>query len=424
MLNKFLKLFLYFSYTYLTFGVHFINASEISITNQIVQKTSFTEDNNNDGRSVVKSESILKSEMSGKLFQVGYEIDARYRHDIKVAIDDNHTEFKFRDAFIDYDYNGTYWRLGKQTIVWGASDGLRLLDVINPLNYREFILDDFDNSRISLTSVSAEFPINDGSSLTIIIIPELTFNQYAKPYTQFTLNQPLPTFSQSITAVVLNSTKVPKQSIKNSELALRFASFFLGWDISLNYFYHYQDDPVVFIDVDGDTANIHPEYKRNILFGGMANNAFGNFVLRTEFAFNNSHYYATSNASERFVNESKELKYVIGLDYSGISDTQISGQWFRRELLSYEPNISEDAIENTLTLLVRRNYANETISIETLALHSLDNSDGLIRPKIKYELNNNIHFELSADIFYGDSSGLFGQFSAKDQLTLGASIGF
>ena len=183
MLSRYKKLALYFISASFLFGPQLLNAEEISISNQVVHKSSFYQDENDDINSV-KSESILKSEIFGRLSGFVYEIDARLRYDIQDELDDDQTELQFRDAFVDYNYEGTYFRLGKQTIVWGASDGLRLLDVINPLNYREFILDDFDNSRISLTTLSADIPISDGSSLMVIIIPELKFNQHAKSNTR------------------------------------------------------------------------------------------------------------------------------------------------------------------------------------------------------------------------------------------------
>jgi len=376
MLKNYKNISLYFGCPLVIFSPQFLYASEISVANQIVHETSVTQKENFDEVDIVKSESLLKSDISGEVGQVGFKIDARFRYDLEDQIDSRQSEIQFRDAFIDFENQGTYWRLGKQTIVWGASDGLRLLDVINPLNYREFILDDFDNSRISLTSASADIPISDGSSLTIIVIPELKFNQYAKTGTQFELSHPLPELSQMPTSLQINSAKDPQQSLHNSELALRYATFASGWD------------------------------------------------LRTEFVLNNSRYYSTDNPNQRFIDKAQELQYVIGLDYSGISDTLISGQWFRRQLLSYEKDIAEDAIENTLTLLLRRYYANQTITLEALTLHSLDNSDGLIRPKIKYEFNTFVQFELGADIFYGNQSGFFGQFAAKDQVTVGVSVGF
>ncbi len=50
-------------------------------------------------------------------------------------------------------------RLGKQQVVWGQSFGLRVLDIVNPQDFREFILDDFDESRIPLWGVQVELPL-------------------------------------------------------------------------------------------------------------------------------------------------------------------------------------------------------------------------------------------------------------------------
>ncbi len=43
-----------------------------------------------------------------------------------------------REAFIDLTFEKFDLRLGKQQIVWGKTDGVRVLDVVNPLDYKEF----------------------------------------------------------------------------------------------------------------------------------------------------------------------------------------------------------------------------------------------------------------------------------------------
>lgn len=50
----------------------------------------------------------------------------------------------------------------------------------------------------------------------------------------------------------------------------------------------------------------------------------------------------------------------------------------------------------------------------------MNDGDGMIRPKIDYQLNDNIKIWLGADLFYGDSNGLFGQFNHNDRVLVGA----
>ncbi|MFH0811712.1 MAG: DUF1302 family protein, partial [Pseudomonadota bacterium] len=50
-----------------------------------------------------------------------------------------------REAFVDFKYRELFLRLGKQIVAWGKSDGVYMLDIINPFNLRnpvEFVEED------------------------------------------------------------------------------------------------------------------------------------------------------------------------------------------------------------------------------------------------------------------------------------------
>ena len=65
------------------------------------------------------------------------------------------TDMELREFYLRTRLWGMHLTLGKQQVVWGKADGLKLLDVVNPQNFREFILDNFDDSRIPLWTVNA-----------------------------------------------------------------------------------------------------------------------------------------------------------------------------------------------------------------------------------------------------------------------------
>lgn len=50
---------------------------------------------------------------------------------------------------------------------------------------------------------------------------------------------------------------------------MRYSSFRRGWDITVNYLYHYADSPVLYQDIDQDTPlgdiTIDPENERSLL---------------------------------------------------------------------------------------------------------------------------------------------------------------
>ena len=57
---------------------------------------------------------------------------------------------ELRELYLEIVYEDFDFRFGRQQVVWGESLGLRILDVINPQDFREFILDDFIDARIPL----------------------------------------------------------------------------------------------------------------------------------------------------------------------------------------------------------------------------------------------------------------------------------
>lgn len=376
-----------------------------------------------DQQRLVKYEHLLQLETSGDIGDLQYHFDGRYRYDHKTRLDKEQQEFQFRDAYIEFESGDTSFRLGKQTIVWGQADGIRLLDVINPVNYREFILDDYDNSRIARTAVTAIVPIGHGSDLTVSLIPEHSFNRYPDDGQRFTLNV-MPELPAN-TDITLNPVEEPKAGLNNTDIAIRYAAFLGSWDITINYLRHFNNDPSVAIKSTPSGIEITPSHKRNTIIGGSANNAFGNFVLRSELAWNSDIYYQSSVSEKQYQNKSRELQYVIALDYSGISNNLISGQWFRWQKFGYANDLAEDPVRNTLTLLWRSDFMNQTLQSELLAIRqSGKDSSGLLRASLRYEAGDNLILKTGLDVFYGNSDGLYGQFNEKDQLSAGLEISF
>lgn len=98
----------------------------------------------------------------------------------------NHTDLELRELYLD-DYLGdAYIRAGKQQIVWGQADGLRVLDVINPLSYREFILPEMEDRRIPLWSVQVELP-TDPWSMQLVWVPDSTVTEVPEQGAAYTL---------------------------------------------------------------------------------------------------------------------------------------------------------------------------------------------------------------------------------------------
>jgi len=109
--------------------------------------------------------------------------------------------------------------LGKQQVVWGRTDGLRVLDLVNPLDLREFILDERVDSRIPLWMANAEFNFGE-QSLQLLVIPDIEQNHAAKPGGEFYIAPELP---PNLPVAGVTSTEKPAQTLQNSQYGARWS---------------------------------------------------------------------------------------------------------------------------------------------------------------------------------------------------------
>ena len=115
---------------------------------------------------------------------------------------------------------------------------------------------------------------------------------------------------------------------------------------------------------------------------------------------------------------------MLGFDWFDFEDSLVSFQLFQSWVTDDAPGMVRDELDTSTTLLLRRDFINETLEAEILWLQNINNGDGLIRPKLSYEINDSVNVWAGLDIFYGDKEGLFGQFQNKDRFIVGFEWGF
>lgn len=334
-------------------------------------------------------------------------------------------EFELREVYIDTEVGETYLRIGKQQVVWGQADGLKVLDVLNPQSFREFILDDFEDSRIPLWSLNAEVPVG-AAFLQLVWLPDTTYDDLPEAGASFafTSQQFVPAAPPGASVTFAPIDK-PDDAFADSDVAVQLSGLLGGWDVSVNYAYHYFDRPVIRRSISGTDVVVSQTWERTHLVGGTLSNVFGDFILRGEIGFSSNRFYLTDTP---LVNDgildSPEVSYVLGLDYQGWSDWFISGQLFQSWVPNPVDSLVRDEIDTTATLLMRRDFMNEALQAEVQFIHSLNNSDGVIQIGAKYELRDNVQLRAGVDVFYGEAFGLFGQFDKLDRISVGVQVGF
>ncbi len=325
-------------------------------------------------------------------------------------------ELEIRELFLDFELGNSQLRLGKQQVVWGQADGLRILDLVNPLNYREFVLGDFENRRIPLWMLNTELEIGP-ARLQFLWIPDQTYDDIPNAKATFAFTSPTfrPALRPGEKAQLAQGDK-PSRLLQDSDFGLRLSTFTGGWDLTANYLYHYQDQPVLELDRSDVITTINPVYKRTHLIGGSASTAFGNYVLRSELGYS-THRYFSSTAHTNGTTETQELSGVAGIDYSGWTNTFVSGQIFVGAI-DQKDGIIRERTTLTLSLLMQQTYLNDSISVELLAIHNIKNDDGLVQFDLGYQMSSSLVIKAGVDIFYGEQTQLFGQFDHRDRFRL------
>ena len=340
----------------------------------------------------------------------------------------NHAEVELRELFVQGTLGPVWLRAGKQQVVWGQADGLKVLDVVDPQDFREFILPAFEDSRIPLWTLNTEIPIG-ASQLQLLWIPDPSADHIPPPDGTFAFSAPRlvgPPPPPGV-AVDLRNPDLPS-GLDASDAGARLSTFWHGFDLTANALWHYDDVPILARAVDfgaaGPTVRVTPSYERTAVLGGSASNAFGNLTVRAELAYDTRHFTPTANPADAdgYV-KTGELGAVVGFDWYGIPETLLSVQIFPSLLTAHPSGILRDRIDTNVTLLARRQFRNETLAVETMWIHNLNQGDGLLRPKISYELRDDLQVWFGFDVFYGTRNGVFGEFGRDDRVVLGFEWG-
>jgi hypothetical protein len=151
--------------------------AEVEITGKITYEgsaftsggTTIGADNKHKGGDVLKSEVGARFYLDG---EVGEE--STWHAEIQGIVggdnNDSYTQNEvLREAYIDTAIKDWSVRAGKQQVVWGTADGIKLLDMINPTDYAEMAQNQMEDSRIPVWMINAEKDFENGGNLQVIL---------------------------------------------------------------------------------------------------------------------------------------------------------------------------------------------------------------------------------------------------------------
>ena len=132
-------------------------------------------DTTGEGKTTFKFENTAKIFLNDELDNgMSWHGELNIVRDTK-AIDDykGHESYSqqdwLRELYVDTKAGDWDLRVGKQQVVWGAVDGIKLLDMINPTDWREFNQNTPADARIPVWMINAERYLDNGANVQVIV---------------------------------------------------------------------------------------------------------------------------------------------------------------------------------------------------------------------------------------------------------------
>lgn len=352
-----------------------------------------------------------------------------------------------RECYFDIYTDRLDIRAGKQQVVWGTADGVRILDMVNPLDYREWTLPNYSDIRIPLWMINVEGELMMDGHLQLLLIPDYQPNYYAPAGAPFTLRTVAIGKEKSTGITVSTIDQMPPKQLERTKIGLRWQNVIGGWDYTLNYLHTYDFASSAYTAVSFDpgtgvTLLLTRRAEQIDVFGGSFSKTLTEgflmellkgWTLRGEFAYikGGAMNYGYDREIKGTI-DVDQYNYCLGFDKNFWTNWLLSYQFIqfiahnKQDIprVATDPQYSLlfgptrgplDKLTTMMTLKIGTDFMHERLKPEILVIYGFDN-DWRISPKVSYEISDEWSVATGLHVFGGDEQGLNGQFDKNDQV--------
>lgn len=363
-----------------------------------------------------------------------------------------------RELYVDFLSDRLDVRLGRQQVVWGTADGVKILDAVNPTDMREFTLDDYADSRIPLWMVKLEYAPTVNGTFQCLFIPDFQANYIPPVGAPFTFRASV-LGQASVVDWLMKGGSVsfnedvkpdPWKDLSDTTIGLRWLDVVGGFEYTLNFLYGYYlsganyswwepaltGPPNPFVN----TLNLEKRYERTYLYGASFTKALtkgplSGLTIRGEFAYIQDvpTYYGTDGKVAGPPVKLDNFNYVLGFDKSLVTNWLASLQFiqfitsrdsYQGNSLLFGPTLGPmDQVTTMLSLKLSTDFMHERLKPDVLVIYGFDN-DWKITPKVQFEILDSLVAVAGVHIFEGKPKNLYGQFAERDELFFELRFGF
>lgn len=322
---------------------------------------------------------------------------------------------ELRELYFDLYFDNLDIRIGKQYVVWGVIEGIRVVDEVNPMDFRELIIPELLDYRIPLWTFKANY-YAEKTSFEFLWIPELKFHEPAAPGSEWELFQVLPT-----------TTKPKSFDPKYSEVGFKVTREMLDAEFSFSYLYTWDDYPTTFRVISArevqsasqEDLAIFPTYMRMHMFGATMTKEIRGDILKAEFAFVADKYFAIVDQydeNEYLIADGdvkkNHIRWGLGYDFS-FWGADLSPSINQTIILGYNSHILDDEIDTTFNLFLRKPIQRHSAVFTLLFIRLINFEETYIKPRMTFNLTDQFQVIVGGDFFIGRRTS-FGRQIAPD----------
>ncbi len=397
------------------------------------------------------------SSWNEKLFNKSYK---------NLNVDDKYWQL-LKEAHVTWTPGDFMFRIGKQIVNWGETDGFRLMDQINPWDQRRGFADvEFETNIIPIWLIRTEYNLPIKPTWIQSLNLEFVYN----PNPDFIPNQgimignddggiwapdiPLsgPHMGSMIRTGMIDK---PKRWREGNEFAFRIKGVVYDSVITLNAFYGRDNDPVTNLippylsplppDIFASDGNLilHPLMEGKYPLFRFVGATFSRDItplrasflggvspvvrLETLYAFDSTFAFGTPGTPISRFKKSDEFRGAIGVDWkvripflNPNTYFMISPQFYYRRINDY-PSIEEiSGLKKNnyqTTLMINTSYFHNKLTPSFFWLHDVNSKSDFFRLQLVYDYSNKWHFTLGSCFLYGKKEGQgFELFENKDYI--------
>ncbi|WP_321493360.1 DUF1302 family protein [uncultured Desulfobacter sp.] len=305
-------------------------------------------------------------------------------------------------------------KTGRQIVVWGTSDYVRVVDILNPLDLKDPGTTDIEDLRLPVAMSKIDYyrgPFN----LSGIMIHEVRFNETPPYGSGFYPYSSAPAYEET-----------PDCDLENTQFALALKSRFSGWDMGLYWADIYHPDTYIEDVSDGVTPVLVQKHERVNMFGASTTIVNGSWIFKAESAYWDKLRY-TNMPNKKF----SRLDVMAGFEYSGFSDTRICVELVNQHLFNYKSQlkndpdgIDEDQLQSVIC--IEKNFMHDILTLTFFAAGYGKKWQGGSYQifSAQYDVLDNITLKAGVVFYQSGDLSMFKDIGGNDQLFLELKYSF